>query len=97
MLDHMKLVPRQVVDVTSCERNCEDLLFNWLAAYVSGDEQESCVFVEDSPVHGLSPGKESLSKRGDHYAKRSACLNFLREAFPNWPIPRPSSFRVRVE
>jgi len=97
LLAYMKLVPRPVIDLINRERNCEDMLFNWLTAYISGDEQEACVIVEDSSLYGFDGGKESLSWRGDHMPKRDGCLNLLREVFPDWPIPRPSSFRVRVE
>ncbi|CEM29144.1 unnamed protein product [Vitrella brassicaformis CCMP3155] len=84
-----------VVGLINREKNCEDMTINWLAAHLNGDEQESCVIVEDASALVGPQGSESLSRTNTE-ARRDACVNFLRDVFPYWPVPRPSSFRVRI-
>ncbi|CEM29142.1 unnamed protein product [Vitrella brassicaformis CCMP3155] len=93
---YMEFIPQPVVSLMSRERNCEDMCINWLAAHLGGDEQEACVIVEDVSILAGPQGRESLLLKNSA-ARRNACLNFLRDVFPHWPVPRPSSFRVRVE
>ncbi|CEL94200.1 unnamed protein product [Vitrella brassicaformis CCMP3155] len=94
---YRRLIPRPVIDFINGELNCEDVCFNWLAAHLNGDEEEACVIVEDVEVKEGPQGNDALTKSHNSWGRRNACLNFLRDVFPQWPIPRPSSFRVRIE
>uniref|UniRef100_A0A7S1K7U5 Glycosyl transferase 64 domain-containing protein n=1 Tax=Vitrella brassicaformis TaxID=1169539 RepID=A0A7S1K7U5_9ALVE len=92
---YTQIIPKPVVGLINREKNCEDMTINWLAAHLNGDEQESCVIVEDASALVGPQGSESLSRTNTE-ARRDACVNFLRDVFPYWPVPRPSSFRVRI-
>ncbi|CEM11531.1 unnamed protein product [Vitrella brassicaformis CCMP3155] len=98
MKAYRTMIPPSVIALINRELNCEDMLFNWLAARLNPDN-ESSVFLSYSGggIFDGRMGGKALCKRKNSVQRRSACLNYIRAMFPYWPIPRVPSYHVVVE